>query len=136
MWVHNRDGFFSAVQHRERKDIIIVRARCQQHIDHLVEKINERIEHFIEEAPVGVRPTFTPDADYAWRIEVTKQQWAHYLFETANDIDYDNVKANIDGGDEDYHRAMMRCWSAMNDFQGEREGVGMYANKTLSPRRS
>lgn len=116
MWLWCEKGFFSAVQHRDKPQLVIVRARCRQHAEALADTL-------------GIDRTgiiFTPDADYCCRIILTKATWGAFLKTAGEGIDYDNVKGNLGKNDHAYHDAMMRCWSAMNDFQGETEGVGRY----------
>ncbi len=59
MWTFNKDGFFSAVEHRDNPDQLMVRARCREDIQRLAGKLAAEVVH-------------TPEADYAYRIIVSK----------------------------------------------------------------
>jgi len=78
---------------------------------------------------------FMTDADYCARVTMSKATWADFLKAAALDISHANVKATLPGDDDAYHDAMLRCWSALNYFQCEIEGVGLYVDKSHLPRR-
>lgn len=37
MWIFTKDGFFSAVEHRDNSDLLMIRARCREDIERLAE---------------------------------------------------------------------------------------------------
>jgi len=119
MWVVLKQGFFSAVEHHDSPQQVVVRARCRQHAENLA-------------AATGGKVQWTPDADYCARVTMSKATWADFLKAAALDISYANVKDSLSGGDAAYHHAMVACWAALNDFQCEREGVGAYVQSVLA----
>lgn len=83
MWVFTRMGFFSVVENRNNNEEVMVRARCIDDITRLALRL-------------GTDPIInTPHADYPYRLICTKTAWANLMYETAEDIDYDNFKNTI-----------------------------------------
>lgn len=83
MWIMSKCGFFSVVEHRQDRDLVIVRARVRKHLERLSEH-NPVVTLQIQE---------TPDADYRFRSLVKKDDWAELAFWMAGDVDYPNFKA-------------------------------------------
>jgi hypothetical protein len=103
MWVFSKTGFVSAVQHRDKPDTLLVRARIKEDLEPLAEFAGAKI---IE----------TEDADYRFRCEVKKKTFSKWLSDQAESIDYTNFKNAVhDGTARD--AAYMRVWSAMNSLQ-------------------
>lgn len=109
MWLFSKIGFVSAVKHRDRQGMLMVRARLKEDI----EAIRARLMHA---GASGVECTETPDADYRYRLVCRQEEFAGVVAELVNDIDYDNFK-NAVHGNRVRDRAYMRCWSAMNEAQ-------------------
>jgi len=88
MWIMTIDGFYSAVQHRQHPQLMIVRARDYDDLVRLIEKTipGVRPHDLIEE---------TPKADYPCRVTLNVSHWAHYVATAAEDIDYDNFKSAV-----------------------------------------
>lgn len=107
MWVFCRRGFFSAVEHRERKENVLIRGRFPGDLEKLAAEFGL--------PPKSVR--FTPRADYAWRLELPKKQWAEFLAKEAQAIDYDNFKDSVHGETRERDLAYMGCWSALRKAQ-------------------
>ena len=105
MWIFNKDGFFSAVAHREKPDHVMVRARRREDIEALARAL-------------GVEAELTPNADYAYRVTVSKSDFADYMQASVLDLDYPNFKSAC-AGHGARSRAYMDVWSVMNDFQAE-----------------
>jgi len=83
MWVFSRMGFFSVVENRNNTEEVMVRARCIDDITRLALRLgNSAI-------------TQTPTADYPYRLTCPKTAWANIMYDTAEDIDYDNFKNTI-----------------------------------------
>ena len=59
----------------------------------------------------------TPDRDYPYRIDVTRDEWNEYLKKAASEINYSNFKEEVynQGGDsrrlEKYHE----IWSVLKN---------------------
>lgn len=122
MWIFTSNGFVSAVAHRTKPNHLMVRARAKEHIAWLAER-------------VGAQPEHTPDADYEWRVTVTRETFEGFVLEQIKAIDYDNFKNSIstnaakrtqEGLDVDadlvgdYRYACGEVWQAMWSFQAMR----------------
>lgn len=90
MWIFTKDGFFSAVEHREDDRYLMIRARFKEDLEKLISKVSHNsivaIADVIEE---------TPDADYPYRTVLPKMVWSKYVADEANAIDYDNFKGEV-----------------------------------------
>ena len=106
MWVFCKAGFFSAVEHREKPESVMVRARFENDLEGLCMK------H-------GIKPevNVTPDADYRYRMTFLKSDWAEIMRREAELIDYDNFKDAVHEGTV-RDRAYMGCWRALVSAQG------------------
>jgi hypothetical protein len=80
MWVFTQGGLLSAVQHEHDPDILVVRARREEHLQH----------HF----PLH-KVFHTPTSDYHYRVMTTKEQFATVLAAAAMQIDYTNFKDSV-----------------------------------------
>lgn len=101
MWLFARKGFFSIVQHRDRPDILIVRAR-----------VAGDIEKYWPNAHVLV----TEDSDYRFRALMPRRTVSEKIKEITETIDYDNFKNSIEDKDR---RGLVyaRIWSSMAMLQ-------------------
>lgn len=105
MWLFCKSGFFSAVQHKNDSGTIHVRAR-----------FNGDLERLCGVHGVASKVTFTPDHDYAYRMDFTRDKWSRIVQAEAQEIDYGNFKASVhDGTARD--SAYLNCWSAMRRAQ-------------------
>lgn len=105
MWLMTTDGFFSAVQDRNDQSFLLVRTRVRTDADQLAEAIDGAVLE-------------TPDADYRFRVRVTKDVWARYVAGLAVAIDYDNFK-NAVAARQGTARARVygEVWSVLLDLQ-------------------
>ena len=103
MWIFNKDGYFSAVEHRDMPDHVMVRARRREDIERLAERLGATVE-------------FTPNADYAFRITVPKAGYADYLHAAVMNLDYPNFKSAC-ARHGARARAYMDVWTVMHRFQ-------------------
>jgi hypothetical protein len=113
MWIFCKLGFFSAVQHREHPENLLIRARFKGDLERLLNAMTP------EEYALCGRPSvsFTPDADYRYRVEIRKVVFAELIREQAEEIDYDNFKnAAHDGTVRDgaYMDVWRALWAAQN----------------------
>jgi hypothetical protein len=95
----------SLVQHSEKPNVLLMRARARHH---LVALAGKGKEHLIEH---------TPERDYAWRIEVAKASVAELLFVLAMSIDYGNFKDSVE--EEPLHDMYSTWWAAGLRYQRE-----------------
>ena len=106
MWLVTTRGFFSTVAHRDRADLVLVRARKREDLESLSELIG----------PVEI--AHTPRRDCAFRAEVPRERWSAALVLLAAEIDYPNFKnavAEHQGPDRAgiYHHE----WSELTELQ-------------------
>ncbi len=109
MWIFCKQGYFSAVQHIDKPDTILLRARFPGDLERLFPTLNvanpPKIEH-------------TPQADYAYRTELNKEAWADLVWQIAAQIDYTNFKSKVhEGHDSPRNNAYMDCWAALRSAQ-------------------
>ena len=107
MWIFLNNAFVSAVQHPAEPDIIVVRGRAKGDVARF-------IGHEVEE-------TFTPNADYHFRVEMDRKDFLSILMTLPDRIDYSNFKASVRA--DDRHDAYAGCWYEMNNFQRKRRGM-------------
>lgn len=118
MWVFTKSGFYSAIEyepHRHPEEAeqigavggshVLVRGRVQKDIDVLAERCGSRV-------------MCDDSADYMFRTIISRQSWADFLAQSAQDIDYGNFKSTIK--DHDRHSAYMGVWSAVHSLQPRR----------------
>ena len=106
MWLITTQGFYSVVAHRDDPDQLLVRARVRDDLKALREQIP------------GIELTETPEADYRWRAEVSRDKWQSALVALGEDIDYDNFK-NAVGEQQGWVRESVyhRVWDALFTLQ-------------------
>ena len=80
MWIFTKDGFFSAVENRDDKSQVMVRARNISDLGRLSTKLKTRWVRSSEWA------------DYEFRLVCSKRRWGKYLAGEGEAIDYDNFK--------------------------------------------
>jgi hypothetical protein len=95
MWFCFKNAFVSAVQHNEKPDILVVRARRRKHLEVL----------FPHHEIIGM-----VGSDYKWRCFVDKSHFAELVRRTIMEIDYDNFKNTVK--DQDLHEMYMDIWTA------------------------
>lgn len=108
MWLFTPDGFFSAVEHRDDPETVIVRGRFTQDIERLASELGTEVEP-------------SPNADYPVRTYVAKEQWADYVAAAARAIDYDNFKnavTNTQGHAR--HDTYLEVWSVLRAAEDPR----------------
>jgi len=100
MWLFNKDGFLSIVEHRDDPDMLIVRARMQGDI-----------ERFWPEQKIWI----TRDADYLYRAYISKERVAAVLWKMAKNIDYDKFKPAV----SDHRRShwYLKVWQVLDHMQ-------------------
>jgi len=114
MWAFTEFGFFSAVQHRDRPETVLVRGRFKEDIGTLAKMARDA------SGDKSIRLRSTPEADYPYRVIMPKDLWARLLAAMAQEIDYDNFKNHVHG-EPDRDRALMAIWAALFDAGEERE---------------
>jgi hypothetical protein len=101
MWIFSEGGFISAVAHRDKKDTLLVRSRDRVSLDPLAKFAEVKIKT-------------TPDADYRYRIEVSKTVFAAWMSDQIEDLDYDNYKNRVHRTrGNDFAAPLHDVWSVM-----------------------
>ena len=105
MWVFTKYGFISAVEHRDNPELVMVRARDENSINHLADNF-------------GLKVTKTESADYLYRVTMTRTQFEKFLKDYArHELSYDNFKDSIIN--VKFHDACIDVWKVMYDFQNK-----------------
>ena len=112
MWIFCKLGFFSAVQHRDKPDTLLVRGRFCGDLDRLLSSLSPEDRERC--SPV----TETPNADYLYRMEMPKHVFAKAVEEVAEKIDYGNFKDSVhEGYSSPRDAAYMGCWAELRHGQ-------------------
>jgi len=108
MWVFTPIGFFSVVAHRDKKKVVMVRARCREDLTAFRKKYCKKLG--------AIR--FLDWSDYPYRAETSRWAFAHAMFKVSLDLTYTNFKSSVHqpGRSSLY----MGVWSKLRD--GERTG--------------
>lgn len=110
MWVMTPRGFYSAVEHRDDPSTVIVRARVRRDLLELRDLTDEPI-----------RPIKMDYADYRYRVELSKAEWARIAAGLALEVEYPNFKNAVKAVQGDKRaRVYMRVWSALLELQPRR----------------
>jgi hypothetical protein len=104
------DGFFSAVQHRDKPNMLLVRARSRADLEQLADRISINPSKILS----------TDNADYPYRVLLPKEQWAEYLLSATEDLTYPNFKSAVAKTNPERAYIYHDVWSAL--FEIEREG--------------
>jgi hypothetical protein len=115
MWVFLNNAFVSAVEYRDDPSLLVVRAR-----------VEGDLERFFSHWTVKPEVDRTEDADYLFRMVVSKDEFAEAVAQHVHNIDYDNFKDSIADSDDDRHDAYMGVWTVMMRLQDKLHGVGKY----------
>jgi hypothetical protein len=103
MWLFTKFGFFSAVEHRDNSNVLIVRARVKRDIEELRKRL-----------PYRPRIKSTPDADYPYRIEVDRLTFSQILAKVVlDDLDYPNFKSAVAKLDPKRADAYHEVWATL-----------------------
>lgn len=102
MWIFLSDSFLSVVADRANPDgpRLLVRARRAGHIENVFPQA--KVEQ-------------TPNADYAFRAWVPRDDVAKAVAAEVLNLDYSNFKNSIE--EPQYHDACLDAWFAMNNYQ-------------------
>lgn len=100
MWLFTKNSFVSVVQHRERPDDVLVRARAKKHLVRLFPAMADSIQE-------------TPDTDYHFRLVISKAAMAEVVASyIMQDLDYDNFKAAQEKDCPGWSKFLHDTWAA------------------------
>ncbi len=110
MWIFTNYGFVSAVQHNAKQDAFLVRAREPG-----------VLEEFAKRHKINTVVRETPDADYRYRAEIERTEFAAAVAVEILSIDYGNFKSAfrslITENTGVTHWALLDVWTVMRDLQ-------------------
>lgn len=106
MWIFTTGGFVSAVEHRDDARSLLVRARDRGSLDPVVAACGGAIES-------------TPDADYPYRVTVTRDRFAEFLVNEVHNIDYPNFKEAAMRDQPEWSMFLHSVWGAGARYQGD-----------------
>ena len=102
MWIVMNDSFISAVEDRNNKMNLVVRARVREDLENAFPKLkNEIIE--------------STDSDYKFRLFMAKQVLCGVMTTKIMNINYDNFKNSVKQNWR--HNAYIAIWSIMYKVQ-------------------
>ena len=112
MWLFTKTGFVSAVAHRNKHGVILVRARDKESLTTLINYCGS------PDLPNAI--THTPNADYPYRLEIDRSYFARWLTDTTYELDYDNFKNEVHytRGD-DFAAPLHKVWAIMHDVEDD-----------------
>ena len=96
------------VQHRDDTTKTLVRTRCKRDLQRLVEL-----------APGLIRIQHTPDADYPWRIVVSRGWWDAVAAVLQREIDYPNFKDAVSQTNPQRAATYHEVWETLHAIEGE-----------------
>ena len=109
MWIMTTDGFFSAVQHRDEPNILLVRARSRRDLEALSERIALHPSKILS----------TDNADYPFRVLIPREKWAEYLMSASEDLTYPNFKSAVGKTNPERAYIYHDVWSALFEIESE-----------------
>jgi len=107
MWVFLNDAFVSAVEHKDDRRLLVVRARVEGDLERFFTGMDVEVQRH-------------DDRDYLFRTIVTKEDFARRLSARAELIDYPNFKSSVAARDIGRHEAYLRVWVVMAGLQRHR----------------
>lgn len=117
MWILTPRGFYSVVEHREHPGLVIVRARARADLENLDDLWCE-LQEGRTVRPLDIEQT--PKADYPYRTQVAKSEWASMTAAMAREIDYPNFKDAVKKVNADRATFVyMAVWSALRRIEQE-----------------
>lgn len=118
MWLITQTGFYSAVQHRDDQNILVVRTRVYADALHLADFIVARFpDDYVNLLPANLIQT-NEYSDYPWRVFVPRTQWVDFSMFESQAIAYGNFKDQVKKT-QGYERAAVygSVWSVLLDLE-------------------
>jgi len=107
MWLFFNDSMLSVVQHKDSVQHLLVRARQRQDILNVFPDVESKIVHLGPE-----------DADYAYRVMLSRDRVIQEVSKRVMDIDYTNFKNSIPEEDSVRRYVYMNVWQDGTEFAG------------------
>ena len=104
MWIFTTTGFVSAVR-KSDGPTIIVRSRDKASLTPIANRFSTEVIK-------------TPVADYPYRVEVTQDDFAEWVREQAELINYPNFKSEVAiHRGQAFSKALSKVWSVMHEVE-------------------
>ena len=104
MWIFTTTGFVSAVKKSDDRTII-VRSRDKASLAPIASRFSTEVIK-------------TPVADYPYRVEVTQDDFAEWVREQAELINYPNFKSEVAiHRGQAFSKALSKVWSVMHEVE-------------------
>ena len=88
----------------------MIRSRCKEDLN----RLSKKLHGYSDDSDI----LEVAQADYRYRMKISKHEWADYLINCAFDINYPNVKDNIiPSGDKLRNDAYYQVWTALYRWQ-------------------
>jgi hypothetical protein len=115
MWIATEHGFYSAVENRNDKNTVMIRARVREDLEHLVKSLSLK-------TPV----VDSPNADYPYRVTITKKDWGKFLSTAGTSIDYPNFKSRVGKHDREREHVYHEVWATLMKLEKGRNSRWHY----------
>lgn len=107
MWIFTEGGFVSAVQHRDKPNHLVVRARDRQSLQELSD---------ICQTPIITKTI----SDYPYRVFVSKAEFTNWMVDQIDFLGYGNFKNQVAvTRGKEYAHALGSVWSTMHEVEDE-----------------
>lgn len=116
MWIFTSAGFVSAVEHRDDKNLLMVRGRDKESLMTMLSGIELAGKAADEDYGVDAMTIYSETgSDYPWRVVVSKATFAIWMqFEIMNYLNYHNFKnALAENKGDKWKKAAMNVWTDM-----------------------
>jgi len=105
MWIFTTCGFVSAVQDWNDTGCLLVRARDRASLESLATATKTSVEH-------------SPDADYPYRLQVSKDAFATWIAQQGTAIDYPNFKSEVAASrGAKFAGVLGKVWSILHEVE-------------------
>jgi hypothetical protein len=109
MWIFTGFGYFSVIEHRDDKKLLLVRSRVKGDLEQLQKKCLPNLGDIVE-TPTG--------ADYPYRALAWRTEFADAMSKAVFNIDYTNFKSGISRTQgHARHDLYMKVWSIMKSAE-------------------
>lgn len=128
MWIMTTIGFYSAVQHRDNHDDLLIRARSKADLLAL-QALATGAGSACRRGPgrfggVGPIETTLHGADYPHRMVISKSTWKALLEDLTDDVDYDNFKTAVArAGHPERANTYHKVWQDLLGIERERDAA-------------
>jgi hypothetical protein len=107
MWLINKGGFISLVQHRDDPSKIRARARRREHLEDTLHLEPDEIIDLGPDAP-----------DYRWHADVSRMVVIWAMANAVDQLDYtSHAKEAMAGDDKVFYDALLGCWRELETLQ-------------------